>query len=87
MEVSRCLSELGPCDLTTLMIHPGCKEKLDLLNNTNMFLSLTGLIINLFNTSLLDKDIFVVEAASNALYVVMASKEAQFILGKYHSYC
>ncbi|XP_068082647.1 serine-protein kinase ATM [Anabrus simplex] len=76
-EAARCLGELGPADLTTTVLRPESKRGLPENDTPVDLLVFAGHVLRLLTNYLVDEDIKVVEAASKALYVVLASKEGQ----------
>lgn len=79
LEAIKCLGELGPSNLNTLVLQPE-KEVLDI--KCSPFELLTGHILSLLTEYIVDADIAVVKAASEAFYLVLDSKEGRKISGK-----
>ncbi|XP_018573379.1 serine-protein kinase ATM [Anoplophora glabripennis] len=77
-EAIKCLGELGPSNLTTLVLQPE-KEVLDI--KCSPFELLTGHIISLLTEYIVDADINVAKTASEAFYLVLDSKEGRKIAG------
>lgn len=81
LEASRCLGELGPADLTTLVL----QTDLDTLDfKYTHFELVTGKILGVFTQYILDPDIEVVGATCSALYKVLQCKERKSVLGEYY---
>lgn len=79
LEASRCLGELGPADLTTLVL----QTDLSVLDfKYTHFELITGKILSVFVEYIVDSDIEVVKATSSALYKVLQSKEGQSVISK-----
>jgi hypothetical protein len=87
-EASRCLGELGPADLTTMILKPEKSQELqeDEFRNSPI-LMFTAHIVRAVVDYLVDENISVVEAASAALYKILASREGQQVLGDYLCLC
>ncbi|XP_069700137.1 serine-protein kinase ATM isoform X2 [Periplaneta americana] len=82
LEASRCLGELGPADLTTMILKP--EKSLELQGNdfrNNPVLVFTSHVVGLLVDYMVDENIDVVEAASNGLYQVLKSYEGQQVVG------
>lgn len=80
MEALRCLGELGPADLltTVLQAEQRCEQE-----KWNPFDLVTGCVTALLSKYIVDNDIEVVTAASEALYCVLDCKEAKSVLSKF----
>ncbi|PSN31644.1 hypothetical protein C0J52_20491 [Blattella germanica] len=78
LEASRCLGELGPADLTTMVLKPDNSQQLQDDHFTyNPMLMFTAHVLQLLVEYLVDENIKVVDAAGTALYKVLASNEGQ----------
>jgi hypothetical protein len=81
-EASRCLGELGPADLTTMILKPEkCQELQGNEFKDSPILMFTAHIVRVAVDYLVDENISVVEAASAALYKILASWEGQQVIG------
>jgi hypothetical protein len=81
-EASRCLGELGPADLTTMILKPEkCQELQGNEVRDSPILMFTAHIVRVAVDYLVDENISVVEAASAALYKILASWEGQQVIG------
>jgi hypothetical protein len=82
LEASQCLGELGPADLTT-MIQKQDKSQEFQGNKfqNNPILMFTFHVLRVAVDCLVDESISVVEAASAALYKILASREGQEVIG------
>lgn len=78
-EAAHCLGELGPADLTTLVLQTDL-QTIDF--KYTHFELVTGRVLALFQQYIIDPDIEVVKATTSALYKVLKSKEARLVLGK-----
>ncbi|KAF2897556.1 hypothetical protein ILUMI_08624 [Ignelater luminosus] len=80
VEALRCLGELGPADLltTVLQAEQRCEQ-----GKWNPFDLVTGCVTALLSKYIVDNNIEVVTAASEALYYVLDCKEAKTVLGKF----
>lgn len=76
LEAARCLGELGPADLTTMVLKPEKKLKADI---ENPFELITGQAITLLSEYLVDSDIQVIVEATKALKIVLSSKEGKLV--------
>lgn len=83
LEAVKCLGELGPADLTTIVLEPE-KRALDI--KYPPFEMFTGHVMSLLVQFLVDENIEVVKAASEALYEVLCFSESKKVMGKLH-YC
>jgi hypothetical protein len=83
-EASRCLGELGPADLTTMILKPEKSQQFqgDVFRNSYI-LMFTAHIVSVLVDYLVDEKITVVEAASAVLYKILASREGQQVIGKF----
>lgn len=79
VEASRCLGEIGPADLTTLVLQTDLST-LDF--KYTHFELVTGRILAVFMQYIVDPDVEVVNATSSALYKVLQSEEGRRIIGK-----
>lgn len=84
MEAARCLGELGPADLTTLVLQTDLNT-LDF--KYTHFELITGKILGVFVEYIVDPDIEVVKATSSALYKVLQSKEGRSVISKCQLKC
>jgi hypothetical protein len=83
-EASRCLGELGPADLTTMILKLEKSQELqENVFRNNSSLMFTAHIVSVLVDYLVDENIIVVEAASAALYKILASWEGQQVIGKF----
>lgn len=84
-EASRCLGELGPANLTTMILKPEESQELqgNVFGNSSI-LMFTAHILSVLVDFLVDENIIVVEAASAALYKILASREGQQVIGKFY---
>lgn len=81
LEAVKCLGELGPADLTTIVLEPE-KRALDIKYPPyEMF---TGHVMSLLVQFLVDENIEVVKAASAALYDVLCFNESKKVMGKFY---
>lgn len=81
LEAVKCLGELGPADLTTIVLEPE-KRAFDIKYPPyEMF---TGHVMSLLVQFLVDENIEVVKAASEALYDVLCSNESKKVMGKFY---
>lgn len=80
MEAVKCLGELGPANLLTLILQP---EKVDENLKCAPFELICGKIVMLLSKYIVDSDIEVVKVASIVLYSVMVSKESRKMAGNY----
>lgn len=81
-EASRCLGELGPADLTTMVLKPEkCQEFQRDEFKDSTILMFTAHIVRAAVDYLVDEDISVVGAASAALYKIFESREGQQVIG------
>lgn len=79
LEAARCLGEIGPADLTTLVL----QTDLGILDfRYTHFELVTGRILGVFVRYIVDADVEVVKATSAALYKVLQSKEGRSIIGE-----
>lgn len=78
LEAARCLGELGPADLTTLVLQP---ERSVIEDDIHLVQLIVGQIIVLLAQYLVHHDINVAKVASDALYAVLSSKEGWTITG------
>ncbi|KDR18216.1 Serine-protein kinase ATM [Zootermopsis nevadensis] len=80
-EASRCLGELGPANLTTMILKPEESQELqgNVFGNSSI-LMFTAHILSVLVDFLVDENIIVVEAASAALYKILASREGQQVI-------
>ncbi|CAG9773154.1 unnamed protein product [Ceutorhynchus assimilis] len=76
-EAIKCLGELGPADLTTIVLKPE-KRVLDI--HCNSFELLTGHVVSLLVQYIIDPDIEVVRTASDTLYEILKFKEGRKIV-------
>jgi hypothetical protein len=82
LEASRCLGELGPADLTTMILKPEKSQELQGNEFKNSpILTFTFHVVRFAVDCLVDESISVVEAASTALYKILASGEGQEVIG------
>lgn len=79
-EALKCLGELGPANLTTIVLEP---EKRVLNIKCTPFELLTGQVVSMLAQSIIDPDIKVVRAASEALHEVLGFTESQKVVGKF----
>jgi hypothetical protein len=81
-EASRCLGELGPADLTTMVLKPEkCQEFQGDEFKDSTILMFTAHTVRAAVDYLVDEDISVVGAASAALYKIFESREGQQVIG------
>lgn len=81
LEAVKCLGELGPADLTTIVLEPE-KRALDIKYPPyEMF---TGHVMSLLVQFLVDENIEVVKAASAALYDILCFNESKKVMGKFY---
>lgn len=81
LEAVKCLGELGPADLTTIVLEPE-KRALDIKYPPyEMF---TGHVMSLLVQFLVDENIEVVKAASAAFYDVLCFNESKKVMGKFY---
>ncbi|KAJ8933927.1 hypothetical protein NQ314_013683 [Rhamnusium bicolor] len=73
-EAIKCLGELGPANLMTLVLQPE-KGVSDI--KCTPFELLSGHIVSLLSGYIVDTDINIVKTASEALYIVLGSKEGR----------
>jgi len=88
LEASRCLGELGPADLTTMILKP--EKSQEFQGNefqNNPILMFTFHVLRAAVDCLVDESISVVEAASAALYKILASWEGQQVIGNIFMFC
>jgi hypothetical protein len=83
LEASRCLGELGPADLTTMILKPEKSQELQ----EDEFLMFTSHVLKAAVDCLVDESISVVEAASAALYKILASWEGHQVIGNIFMFC
>ena len=82
LEASRCLGELGPADLTTMILKPEKSQELQGNEFQNSpILMFTFHVVRAAVDCLVDESISVVEAASVALYKILASRKGQQVIG------
>lgn len=86
MEAARCLGELGPADLTTLVLKPaeGCFNMIK--GFSDPMKCVMALAAHLLSDYLMEQDVCVVKAASSALYRVMACRGADSLHSEYLIY-
>ncbi|XP_015117607.1 serine-protein kinase ATM [Diachasma alloeum] len=80
LEASKCLGELGPTDLTTMILHP---EEGHLQESAEAIDMLTETIISKLSDHLIEDSLELREASSAALYKVYSSHWGQQIIKKY----
>jgi hypothetical protein len=88
LEASRCLGELGPADLTTMILKP--EQSQNFQGNefqNNPMLMFTSCVLRAAVDCLVDENISVVEAASAALYKILAFREGQQVIGNIFMFC
>lgn len=73
-----CLGEIGPTDLTTLVLHP---EKTVVDSGCSPIELLSGHVVSLLSSYLHDYDHTVALATSEALYIVLKYKEPRKMAG------
>ncbi|CAG9854398.1 unnamed protein product [Phyllotreta striolata] len=78
IEAARCLGELGPTNLHTVVLQP---EKYTIHREYSPLQILIGNVISMLSEYIVDCDINVIKAASKLLYSVLATKEASAVLG------
>ncbi|GJQ73706.1 hypothetical protein Trydic_g14041 [Trypoxylus dichotomus] len=76
-EAAGCLGELGPLDLSTLVLRPG---KLHQYPESTPLQLLISRIIELLSTYIIDANIELVKTCSEALYHVLNSKEGKHVI-------
>ncbi|KAK9874965.1 hypothetical protein WA026_005780 [Henosepilachna vigintioctopunctata] len=76
MEALKCLGELGPADLMTLVVRP---EKRLTFNNSTPFEFLTGQIISMLSMYLIDSNIQLFNPSAEVLYCALNTKEGKKI--------
>ncbi|XP_011310406.1 serine-protein kinase ATM [Fopius arisanus] len=80
LEATRCLGELGPTDLTTMILHP---EEGHLQESAEAIDVLTETIISKLSDRLIEDSLELREAAADALYEVFSSPWGQQIIKKF----
>ncbi|XP_063982057.1 serine-protein kinase ATM [Diachasmimorpha longicaudata] len=80
LEAAKCLGELGPTDLTTMILHP---EEGHLRESAEAIDMLTETIISKLSDYLIEDSLELREASSAALYKVYSSHWGQLIIKKY----
>lgn len=80
LEATRCLGELGPADLTTMVLY---SENNVSDSNHSPFQTTTGKVIAMLSEYIVDPNINVVKAASAALYSALDCREGCIAVGKY----
>lgn len=83
MEALKCLGELGPSDLMTLIVKP---DKLLTLENSTPEEFFTGLVISLLNTYLIDDNIQLMCPSVAILFDTINTLEGRKVLGKLNSF-
>ncbi|KAL3277396.1 hypothetical protein HHI36_012745 [Cryptolaemus montrouzieri] len=83
MEALKCLGELGPSDLMTLVVKP--EKHLTYMNSTP-FEFFTGQVISLLNIYLIDDDIRLLQPSAAILYRALNSKEGRKVLQSNEDY-
>ncbi|GLV35047.1 telomere fusion [Carabus blaptoides fortunei] len=83
LEAARCLGELGPADLTTLVLKP---ERSIIEEGIHPIELVVGQIVVLLSQYLVHHDIDVAKVASDALYAVLSSKEGWAVTGSATNY-
>ncbi|KAI4461961.1 serine/threonine-protein kinase atm [Holotrichia oblita] len=76
-EAARCLGELGPLDLASLMLQLGQPHQYP---ESTPFQLMTSHVVKLLSNYIIDVDIELVKAASDALYGVLESKEGKYYI-------
>ncbi|CAH2005984.1 unnamed protein product [Acanthoscelides obtectus] len=76
-EAARCLGELGPADLGTLILKPEKNFSHPTLISLELLVAQVLLVLTEY---IVDPDILVVKAASDALYEILISKESRKII-------
>lgn len=79
MEATRCLGELGPGDLQTLVLK--IEKKFDLSRCAPMEI-VAGNVVPLLTEYLVSADVRMIQSACDALYAVLDSKEGKVVLGE-----
>jgi hypothetical protein len=77
-EAVRCLGEIGPADLTTLILQP--EKPIPDPKWTPCELVL-GYSLSLLSKYIVDSDVKVVEAATSALFKILSTKEGRKVAG------
>ncbi|XP_045467917.1 serine-protein kinase ATM isoform X2 [Harmonia axyridis] len=83
MEALKCLGELGPSDLMTLIVKP---DKLLTLENSTPEEFFTGLVISLLNTYLIDDNIQLMCPSVAILFDTINTLEGRKVLGEDYGY-
>lgn len=78
MEAAKCLGELGPGNLTTLVLRPDFKY-----STASNLLDLLCYAAGELSHFLTDVDISTIQEASAALYTLFSSPQQQAIVGMY----
>ncbi|XP_049852036.1 serine-protein kinase ATM isoform X1 [Schistocerca gregaria] len=77
---SRCLGEIGPSDLATLVLQPEKETDENIVLTEDIVVLLIGSVLKKLSVALVDENINVVKETSSALYTILASKEARKFL-------
>ncbi|XP_047109240.1 serine-protein kinase ATM-like [Schistocerca piceifrons] len=77
---SRCLGEIGPSDLATLVLQPEKETDENIVLTEDIVVLLIGSVLKKLSVALVDENINVVKETSSALYTMLASKEARIFL-------
>ena len=76
-EAAKCLGILGPGDLMTMILHP---EKVEIKEDSDRIEMLTYKILTLLSNYIIEKDIDLRKASSDALYAVISSPNGQKLM-------
>lgn len=86
LEASKCLGELGPADLTTMILHP---EKKYLIEGDAVLHFVLEKAVGLLSSYVVEGNIKLRNASADALYLILSTNHAQEILANRdlkHSY-
>jgi hypothetical protein len=87
-EASRCLGELGPANVTTMILKPEKSQEFqeNVSRNSSVFM-FTSHTVNILVDYLVDENITVVETASAALYKIFSSSDGLRVLRRFLFLC
>lgn len=77
LEASKCLGELGPADLTTMILHP---EKRYCIESHDVLDSVLITAVGLLSSYIVEGDVKLRNASADALYSILSTNHTQSIL-------